>query len=134
MGPLSCHLMAVISISLGYDVTIWFCLGQMESKTFTTGYCLNLLIQLELSSLVQGARSTNDYITQLNGLQEELHIYKPLPNCICGKSTCKALANSADVTQADEIFRFLMGLNESFNDIRGQIIMQSPILAWSRCH
>lgn len=50
---------------------------------------------------------------------EELSNYSV--NCTCGKCTC------GGAKDAEHTMSFLMGLNESFSQIRGQILLMDPI-------
>lgn len=38
-----------------------------------------------------------------------------------------SLKTARDIQQKDYVFKFLMGMNESFDNIRGQIIIMSPL-------
>ncbi|KAF5465279.1 hypothetical protein F2P56_015299 [Juglans regia] len=84
-------------------------------------------LQHKLSGIVQGHLSVSDYFTQLNAIWEELHSHRPLPCCFCGKCTCDALKNVGEVQQGDYVFKFLMGLDDSYDVARGQIILLSPL-------
>ncbi|KAF5442021.1 hypothetical protein F2P56_036962, partial [Juglans regia] len=84
-------------------------------------------LQHILSGIIQGHLSVSDYFTQLNAIWEELHSYRPLPCCSCGLCTCEALKNVGEVQQRDYVFKFLMGLNDSYDAVRGQIILLSPL-------
>lgn len=84
-------------------------------------------LQYQLNLLVQGSLSISDYFTQLNAIWEELRNYRPLPYCSCGHCTCNALQNVSSVQQKDYVFKFLMGLHDSYSAIRGQIVLMNPI-------
>jgi hypothetical protein len=64
----------------------------------------------------------SNYFTVLKGLWDELINYQPLPPCSCG--SVKILT---DYREHEYISRFLMGLNESFSHIRGQILLLDPM-------
>lgn len=76
-------------------------------------------LQYQLNLLVQGSLSISDYFTHLNAIWEELRNYHPLPYCSCGRCTCNALQNVGSVQQKDYVFKFLMGLHDSYSAIRG---------------
>ncbi|XP_042983349.1 uncharacterized protein LOC122312758 [Carya illinoinensis] len=84
-------------------------------------------LQQQLGTLIQGTQSVSEYFTHLNGIWEELNNYRPSPYCSCGHCTCKALTTVGETQQADYVFKFLMGLKDSYESIRGQIILMSPI-------
>ncbi|XP_022887243.1 uncharacterized protein LOC111403096 [Olea europaea var. sylvestris] len=48
----------------------------------------------------------------------ELMNYEPIPNCTCG-----GLGTVIDNQQRDWMMRFLMGLNESYKDMKAQILL-----------
>lgn len=84
-------------------------------------------LQQQLGTITQGTRSVGEYFTQLNAVWEELRNYRPLPCCSCGLYSCKALSSIGEVQISDYILKFLMGLNDSYESIRGQILLMSPI-------
>ncbi|KAF5471273.1 hypothetical protein F2P56_011717 [Juglans regia] len=84
-------------------------------------------LQQQLSSTLQGNQNVSEYFTQLNGIWEEMHNYRPVPCCSCGLCTCQALKSVGDVQETDYVFKFLMGLNDSYEHIRGQIILMRPM-------
>ncbi|KAF5461549.1 hypothetical protein F2P56_017636 [Juglans regia] len=84
-------------------------------------------LQHQLGTIMQGTQSVNEYFTQLNAVWEEIHNYRPSPNCSCGLCTCDALGSVGERQQTDYVFKFLMGLNETYDGIRGQIIIMSPM-------
>ncbi|KAL5547209.1 hypothetical protein UlMin_006896 [Ulmus minor] len=53
---------------------------------------------------------------------DDLKDFRPIPSCNCGGM--KALM---DYQQQEYVLQFLMGLNESFAQIRAQILMQDPL-------
>jgi hypothetical protein len=79
-------------------------------------------LQKRISSLTQGSNSMSAYYTQLKGLWDELLSFRPNSNCTCGGS--KALV---DHHHQEYVFHFLMGLHESFANVRGQILLADPL-------
>lgn len=70
----------------------------------------------------QGVESVSNYYTSLNGLWKEFDSLSHLGECTC--------ANAKDrKTFADQLklMQFLMGLNESFSQIRRNLLMQEPL-------
>lgn len=84
-------------------------------------------LQQQLGTIVQGTQSVSEYFTQFNRIWEELNKYRPGQCCSCGLCTCKALTTMGETQQADYVFKFLVGLNDTYESIRGQIILMSPI-------
>ncbi|KAL5553104.1 hypothetical protein UlMin_040505 [Ulmus minor] len=74
-----------------------------------------------LNVLYQGSDEVSTYFTKLKTLWDELRDFRPLPACDCGGM--KALV---EYQQQEYVLQFLMGLNESYTQIRAQILMQDP--------
>lgn len=66
--------------------------------------------------------SMSNYFAHLKGLWNELTNYRPLPSCSCG-----ALRALVDYQQQEYVMKFLMGLNESYSHICGQILLMDPL-------
>ncbi|KAL5542389.1 hypothetical protein UlMin_010099 [Ulmus minor] len=74
-----------------------------------------------LNVLYQGSDEVSTYFTKLKTLWDELRDFRPLPACDCGGM--KALV---EYQQQEYVLQFLMGLNESYTQIRAPILMQDP--------
>lgn len=79
-------------------------------------------LQKTISAHSQGSMTVSNYYTRLKGLWDEFTNYRPIPECSCG-----ALKTTLDHYHQDYIFQFLMGLNDSFAQIRGQILLIDPL-------
>jgi hypothetical protein len=79
-------------------------------------------LQKAISSHSQQNLSVSEYYTRLKGFWDELTNYRPIPQCSC--DTPRILA---DHSHQDYVFQFLMGLNDSFAQIRGQILLIDPL-------
>ncbi|KAL5575803.1 hypothetical protein UlMin_017502 [Ulmus minor] len=71
-----------------------------------------------------GTLDVNSYFTKLNILWDELKEFQPVPVCHCG-----GLRIWTDHQHREYVLQFLMGLNESYAQIRGQILMMEPLPA-----
>ena len=69
-------------------------------------------LRKEVSSLAQEDMSINAYYTKFKGIWDEFIAYR---NCICGHQV-------EDCTMS-----FLMGLNDTYSAVRGQILLIDPI-------
>jgi hypothetical protein len=78
-------------------------------------------LQKSISCLTQGANSVSVYYTQLKSLWDELSSFRPIPEC-----TCRGLKVLLDFHNQEYVYHFLMGLHESFAQIRGQILLIDP--------
>ena len=65
------------------------------------------------------------YYTKLKAISEELNNFRPV--CTCGQCTCGVVQNLAAFVQAEYVMSFIMGLNDSFNHIYGQLLLLDPL-------
>lgn len=79
-------------------------------------------IQKAIASLSRGQSTISSYFTKMKGLWEELANYQPNPVCSCG-----AMKVLTTYQNRECIMQFLMGLNESYSHIRGQILLNEPM-------
>lgn len=79
----------------------------------------------DIVNLKQDSASVSLYFTKLKILWEELNNYRPV--CTCGKCCCGGYKNILQHFQNDYAMTFLMGLNDSFSHIRGQILLMDPM-------
>jgi hypothetical protein len=84
-------------------------------------------IQKAISSMSQEDKSISSYFNALKGLWDELLIYRPLLVCLCGKCSCRVLKTLAEYHHQEYVLQFLMGLNESFSHVKGQILLMDPL-------
>ena len=75
-----------------------------------------------LAGLLQEQDSVSIYYGKLKSLWDELNVYDPLPECSCGK-----LKVLLDRYQRDCVIQFLMRLNESYTNVRNQIMLLDPL-------
>ncbi|KAJ1398174.1 hypothetical protein SESBI_31289 [Sesbania bispinosa] len=69
-------------------------------------------------SLQQGTDDVSSYYTKLKSIWEELAGYKPTFACTCG-----GLPQLQTHNESEYVMSFLMGFNDSFSQIRGQILL-----------
>ncbi|KAL5540363.1 hypothetical protein UlMin_043038 [Ulmus minor] len=79
-------------------------------------------IKKQLSALNQGSLDVNSYFTKLQVVWDELREFQPVPVCHCG-----GLRICTDYQHREYVLQFLMGLNDSYAQIRGQILMMDPV-------
>lgn len=75
-------------------------------------------LRRELINHCQGQTSVSVYFTKLKALWEELSNFRP--QCACGKC-CEGVKKLESFHQMDHVLTFLMGLNESFAQVRSQV-------------
>lgn len=79
-------------------------------------------LQKAISSLSQDQMMVSSYFTKLKALSDELGNYKPIPSCSCG-----AMKILVEIQQQEHVMKFLMGLKESYSNVRGQILLIDPL-------
>ncbi|KAL5560669.1 hypothetical protein UlMin_036880 [Ulmus minor] len=79
-------------------------------------------LKQQIHALVQGSNDVSSYFTKLKTLWDELSDFRPFPACHCG-----GMKDLVAYQHQDYVLQFLMGLNESFSQIRAQILMIEPL-------
>ncbi|XP_019246415.1 PREDICTED: uncharacterized protein LOC109226067 [Nicotiana attenuata] len=73
----------------------------------------------EIASLKQGTDSVTTYYTKMSDLWSELDVLVPLPSCDCEESR-----PSVEHLRNQRLLTFLMGLNESYNNVRSNVLLK----------
>lgn len=81
-------------------------------------------LRREISNLVQEQLFVTAYFAKLKTLWNELVSYRP--TCSCGKSSCGGVKDLVQYFQTEHVMAFLMGLNESFSQVRTQLLLMEP--------
>ena len=76
-------------------------------------------------NLVQDQSNVSVYFTKLKTIWEELSNYRPV--CTCGKCSCGGVKELHSHYQMEYIMSFLMGLHDSFAQVRGQLLLMDPL-------
>ncbi|XP_055807046.1 uncharacterized protein LOC129875845 [Solanum dulcamara] len=76
----------------------------------------------EIATTTQGTSSISEYFTKLRLLWAEFDSLAPFPGCDCKKSH-----DFEEFMKRQKLLQFLMGLNESYEQSRGQILMLVPL-------
>ncbi|KAL5537487.1 hypothetical protein UlMin_045928 [Ulmus minor] len=76
-------------------------------------------------NLRKDQNSVSIYFTKLKTIWEELSNYRP--NCSCGKCSCGGVKHLNEHHQMEHIMSFLMGLDDSFSQVRGQLLLMDPM-------
>ncbi|KAF9667412.1 hypothetical protein SADUNF_Sadunf15G0020300 [Salix dunnii] len=84
-------------------------------------------LKRDLASLSQNQDNISTYFGHLKTLWDELAIYDPLPDCLCGK--LKILHYRYD---RDCVIQFLMGLSNAYSNSRDQIMLLDPLPSLNR--
>ncbi|XP_023882727.1 uncharacterized protein LOC111995069 [Quercus suber] len=84
-------------------------------------------LQKEIADLHQGEVFITDFFTQLKVLWDQLQSYGPFPSCTCGKCVCNVNTRLSDLQVRESVLKFLMGLNDSFSQVRSQVLPIDPL-------
>ncbi|KAL5563330.1 hypothetical protein UlMin_033077 [Ulmus minor] len=79
-------------------------------------------LKQQIHALTQGSNDVSAYFTKLKIFWDELRDFRPAPVCNCG-----GMKSLTDYQHDDYVLQFLMGLNESFSQIRAQILMSDSL-------
>ncbi|KAK9096011.1 hypothetical protein Sjap_021508 [Stephania japonica] len=79
-------------------------------------------LKREIVSISQGNHSISKYYTNLKKLWDELNCLAPIPRCDCGVSS-----KFAEMDSNDKLMQFLMGLSDSYDHVRNQILVMNPL-------
>ncbi|XP_075649723.1 uncharacterized protein LOC142620208 [Castanea sativa] len=91
-------------------------------------------LQKENSELHQGEVTITDLFTQLKALWDQLQNLSPFPSCTRGKCVCNINKRLNDVQARESVMKFLMGVNETFSQVRTQVLLMDPIPSLSKVY
>ena len=86
-------------------------------------------VQKEMCNVSQGVSDISTYFTKVKSLWDELDDLDEIPSCSCSSAE-KILKRE----QNQKLLQFLMGLNDDYNAIRGNILMMSPLPSISQVY
>ncbi|WZY88380.1 hypothetical protein YC2023_045115 [Brassica napus] len=84
-------------------------------------------IEQRLSVIQQGYKDVSAYYTELITLWKEYKNYIELPVCTCGQCECNDSLLWEKLQQCSRVTKFLMGLNEVYEQTKSHILMLKPI-------
>lgn len=80
-------------------------------------------LRKELSHLEQGSLSVSIYFTRFRTLSDELDSVVSRPRCTWTHCTCNVNTKLMELEQHVQLTQFLIGLNDIYTTIRGQILL-----------
>ena len=83
-------------------------------------------LQKQISTIMQGAAMVTGFFTDLQAAWDQLLNFRPLPCCSCGKCTCGVNDKITAFQHQDSLMQLLNGLNDSYSQVRTQILMMEP--------
>ncbi|XP_021833171.1 uncharacterized protein LOC110772984 [Prunus avium] len=94
-------------------------------EQFTHATSVHLFhMEQEIHDCVQGTMTIDAYYTKLKGLWDARDALCSLPSCNCG-----AAKEMFQFHQHQKTMKFLMGLNDVYTGVRGQILLMDPFPA-----
>ncbi|CAL1379865.1 unnamed protein product [Linum trigynum] len=79
-------------------------------------------------ALLQQEKSTvSSFYTKLRGFWDEIQSISPAPECSCGGCTCDVKRKYRETKTSEQLFDFLMGLDEAFSTVKTQILAMRPM-------
>ncbi|KAF5460339.1 hypothetical protein F2P56_020217 [Juglans regia] len=75
-----------------------------------------------ISSSTQNTDSISQYYNKLKSYWDELEIYEPMSAC-----TCRVVNTLLESIHRGKVMQFLMGLDDSFDSVRAQILLYDPL-------
>ncbi|XP_019239958.1 PREDICTED: uncharacterized protein LOC109219947, partial [Nicotiana attenuata] len=125
-APLLQSFQDEISDSVEYvsdSVELW---RELEDRYDPTNGAKLYQIQKEINDLVQGSLDITTYYTRMKRLWEELSNLNARSQCTYA-CTCGSKDNMHKAEQDRRLIQFLMGLNEVYTTMRGNILMMKPL-------
>lgn len=84
-------------------------------------------VKKDLSGIVQGDSDIATYYTRAKKTWDEFAAVDDMPRCTCKKCECDVNTRLLKYTQEQNMIYFLMGLNESYTSVRGNLLMMNPL-------
>ncbi|XP_021769501.1 uncharacterized protein LOC110733723 [Chenopodium quinoa] len=85
-------------------------------------------LKMSLGDCKQGKTdSVAAYFGRIAKIWDELHTYITVPSCSCGACTCNIVAQVEKLRQEDFLHQFLIGLDDPYGLIRGQLLARDPL-------
>ena len=84
-------------------------------------------LKKDIAGITQGQSSMTSYFTHLKALCEQLQNFRPFPACSCRSCTCNLGKKLSDLQHQDLVMQFLVGLNDSYAQVRAQILLMDPL-------
>ncbi|KZV49902.1 hypothetical protein F511_40299 [Dorcoceras hygrometricum] len=96
--------------------------GNLHDRFHESNAPRDYQIKKLLNGLQQGSMDISSYYTKLRVLWDELRDYQPTSVCNCG-----SMKEWITYQNQECVMHFLIGLNESYAQIRAQVLMMEPL-------
>ena len=84
-------------------------------------------VKKELSGISQGDSDITAYYTRAKKLWDEFAAVDDMPRCTSKKCECGINMALVKYSQEQNMIHFLMGLNDSYTSVRGNLLMMKPL-------
>lgn len=84
-------------------------------------------VKKEMSGISQGDSDIATYYTRAKRIWDEYAVVNDMPRCTCNKCECGINTKLMKYIQEQNMIHFLMGLNESYTSVRGNLLMMNPL-------
>ncbi|XP_037496717.1 uncharacterized protein LOC119371159 [Jatropha curcas] len=94
-------------------------------------------IRKDISVTIQGNQTVANYYTKLKKLWDELACLRPIPKCTCGiaeRCTCDVVRAASDLDGEEKLMQFLLGLNDTYDNVKNQILLMDPFPSMSKAY
>lgn len=91
-------------------------------------------LRREIAHLSQESMTISAYFTKFCTIHDELECLHNKIRSTCSHCTCSINAKLTEHKQSVQLTQFLMGLNDTFTAVRGQILMMHHLPSLSHCY
>uniref|UniRef100_A0A7C8Z3N9 Retrotransposon Copia-like N-terminal domain-containing protein n=1 Tax=Opuntia streptacantha TaxID=393608 RepID=A0A7C8Z3N9_OPUST len=102
---------------------IWLDLEQRFGQSDGTKF---FQVKKDLYSISQGNRDIASYFTEIKKLWDEYESMLSVPTCSCGIN-CATYIHDQKMKEREQLIQLLVGLNDVYKGVRGNILMSRPL-------
>ncbi|XP_031112064.1 uncharacterized protein LOC116016038 [Ipomoea triloba] len=123
--------------SVRFDVTVRDIWHDLEERFGKESAPRAFEIRRAVTLLRQDKDTVSTYYTKLKSLWDEMNCTAPLPMCNYQGCKCNLTKKYAELREKEQLYDFLMGLDEEFNTVKSQFLVRDPyqalvlLITWS---
>ncbi|XP_054778262.1 uncharacterized protein LOC129286294 [Prosopis cineraria] len=91
-------------------------------------------LRRNIANLRQQRQSITVYYTKLKALWDEIRTIAPTPRCTCNGCTCGVARDVEVIRDNEQVYDFLMGLDEEFATVKTHILSRKPLMNLSAAY
>jgi len=122
-----------ISDSIMFSATSYDAWMELEERYGQADGTRVFEVQRDLCSISQSNLSVADYFTEIKKLWDEYSAITIIPHCSCGLE-CASLKAVLKLIESQQLMQFLIGLNDVYKTVRGNLIMMRPLPSLSQAY